>query len=160
MRAAIMSRPRRARDIGLTIWDFREKIWVVCPSCAGPARVMDVAARERFRLVCLRCAHSAEGSTRGTPQRVGCATDGRFGLPLYLTARVRGQQLWVYNLAHLDALAEWLGANLRERPVQGLYRNRTMMSRLPPWMSSAAARPHVVRALAALRERAVSEGLS
>ncbi len=33
------------------------------------------------------------------------------------------------------------------------------MSRLPPWMSSAKARPYVMSALATLQERAVSDGL-
>jgi hypothetical protein len=95
-----------------------------------------------------------------TAEHIGDATDGRFVLPLYLTASVRGHQLWVYNLTHLDALTEWLGAPLRERPSSGPYRNQTMMSRLPDWMTSASARPHVLRALAKLRDRAVREGLS
>lgn len=155
-----MSEPCRARDPGLTAWDFRDVVWVVCPHCAGPARSSVDAARQRFRLVCRRCAHVGELPSPDAGEWVGDATDGRFGLPLYLTTRVRGRLLWAYNPAHLDALAEWLGASLRERPRDGVHRNRTMMARLPPWMSSATARPHVVRALAALSARAVGEGLS
>ena len=151
MPATIMSRPRRARDPGLTVWDFRDTAWVICPRCAGPARSTHDADRGRFHLTCRHCAHMAAIPSGRARHSVECATDGRFGLPLYLTIRVRGHPLWVYNLAHLDALADWLGATLRERPVPGIYRNRTMMSRLPPWMSSAKARPYVMSALATLR---------
>jgi endogenous inhibitor of DNA gyrase (YacG/DUF329 family) len=76
---------------------------------------------------------------------------------LYLSRRIGGHMLVVYNLPHLDALEIWLGARLRERgSVAGL----TMMARLPRWMKSASARPLVMKALAELREQALREGLS
>jgi hypothetical protein len=155
-----MSEGHRARDPGLTAWDLNGWAWVVCPRCQGPARSADEVARGRFRLACRRCAHVAEMLSLGGSVRIGDATDGRFGLPLYLTTGVRGHRLWVYNVAHLDALAGWLGSTLRERPSSGVHRNKTMMARLPPWMTSARARPEIVKALAGLRARAVAEGLA
>ena len=147
------------RDPGVTNYGMRRSIWVVCPHCCGPASSMEHEAEQRFRLVCRHCAHTAELPIFGTVESMGDSTDGRFGLPLYLTASVRGHQLWVYNLKHIDALAVWLGAALRERPSNCFHRNRTMMSRLPRWMSSASSRPHMMKALAKLRDRPVKEGL-
>jgi hypothetical protein len=78
------------------------------------------------------------------------------GVP-YLRRCIGAHTLVVHNLAHLDALEEWLGAKLRERgPVAGL----TMMARLPRWMKAASARPEVLKALADIREQALREGLT
>lgn len=78
------------------------------------------------------------------------------GVP-YLRRCIGAHTLVVHNLAHLDALEEWLGAKLRERgPVAGL----TMMARLPRWMKAASARPEVLKALADMREQALREGLT
>lgn len=74
----------------------------------------------------------------------------------YLETQVAGETLWVLNLAHLDALEDWLGAKVRERGSQpGL----TMMARLPRWMKVSTNREKVLRGLANLRERAEKEGI-
>lgn len=76
--------------------------------------------------------------------------------PLFLMTQVAGHTLWVDNLAHLDALEEYLGAKVRERgPVAGL----TMMARLPAWMKAATNRAKVLRGLAQLRELAEKSGI-
>jgi len=77
-------------------------------------------------------------------------------MPLYLQTQVAGETLWVDNLAHLDALEDWLGAKLRERgPQPGL----TMMAKLPRWMKASTNRDKVLRGLAQLRERAEQAGI-
>lgn len=85
----------------------------------------------------------------------------RAGLPYrrgpYLYREIGNYTLWVYNLEHLDALEQWLGAELRERPEQ---RALTMMARLPRWMKAASARPKVLKALAEMREEAARVGIS
>ncbi|MGV3480166.1 MAG: hypothetical protein ACO1O3_09475 [Sphingobium sp.] len=93
-------------------------------------------------------------------QWAGGGDDGRFGLPLYLTARIGKHRLWAYNVAHIDALIDYLSATLRERPAATSLRNKTMMSRLPAWMKAASARPHILRALSGLRADATRRGLS
>lgn len=152
---------RTAPDPGLSTWQYRGEIWVVCPRCEGPARSTRDDSGKRHRLVCKRCGHAAAIHPFGMGEWVGGPTDGRFGLPLFLSATVRGNDLWVYNLGHLDALAAWIGAPLRGRaPLGEGYRNKTMMSRLPLWMKRATMRPHIVRALADLRRKGEREGLS
>lgn len=157
-----MSEPsaRRSRDSGGTVWDFRDHSWVVCPRCAGAARSTTDQAERRHRLVCGRCSHALEIDSPHLAHWIGDGTDGRFGLPLYLTEDVSGQELWVHNLAHLEALAVWIGASLRERAVDSTYRNKTMASRLPHWMKTASARPRILKALDRLRTTALREGLS
>ncbi|NCP17830.1 MAG: hypothetical protein GW855_01565 [Erythrobacter sp.] len=60
------------------------------------------------------------------------------------------------NLAHLDALEDWLGAKVRERgPQPGL----TMMAKLPRWMKASTNRDKVLRGLAQLRDRAQKAGI-
>lgn len=86
-------RGRAARAPGLTARDYGGTAWVVCP----------------------RCPYAAEVASSGRPRRIGDGTDGRFDRPLHLATEVRGHRLWAYDLAHLDALAAWLGAALRER---------------------------------------------
>ncbi len=115
---------------------------VKCPTCghvgrypAVPVEPLDVAR-----------AHAALRAYRHSP-----------GGPPYLSRRIGAHILVVHNLAHLDALEEWLGAKLRERgPVAGL----TMMARLPHWMKAASARTEVLKALADMREQALREGLT
>ena len=76
--------------------------------------------------------------------------------PLFLQTQVAGETLWVDNLAHLDALEDWLGAKVRERPAD---RGLTMMARLPRWMKASTNREKVLRGLAQLRERAEKAGI-
>lgn len=149
---------KRSADPGTSIWDYRKPSWAACPGCAGPAR----ATTEDWghRLSCIRCGLHREIRDARRPQWTGDGDDGRFSLPLYLTARIGAHRLWVYNAAHADALIDYLSADLRERAVDGPLRNKTMMSRLPPWMKAASARPRILRALIKLRDQAVREGLS
>lgn len=74
----------------------------------------------------------------------------------FLETQVAGETLWVNNLAHLEALEDWLGAKVRERGEQpGL----TMMARLPRWMKASTNREKVLRGLAQLREQAEKWGI-
>ena len=70
--------------------------------------------------------------------------------------QVAGETLWVLNLAHLDALEDWLGAKVRERGPQS---GQTMMAKLPRWMKASTNRSKVLRGLAQLRELAEKSGL-
>jgi len=135
--------PGRSADPGFTVEDFADLVWRHCPKCDGPARVTHEV---RCVLRCIKCGHLQQHNQSDTP--------------LYLTATVGGEELWVYNVAHLDALAEWLGASLRERSGDDGLVNKTMMSRLPRWMKSSKNRPKVIQALAKLRDTAIREGLA
>jgi len=148
------------RPWGQTRWACIDLTDPRCTHCRLP---LDNEPRPTARhdgdrlLVRVQCPHCRE--TVDYPGRVAFAPQGlppERGLPLFLTAQVGGQTLWVDNLAHLSALESYLSALVRERgPVAGL----TMMARLPAWMKSAANRPRIVRALRHLRARARKAGI-
>jgi hypothetical protein len=89
------------------------------------------------------------------------AQDPFFGLPLWLQTPCCGNVLWAYNGRQLDLLAEYVGADLRERvsrsPGEGAFRRFegveafTMLERLPAWIKSAGHRAEVLKAVARLR---------
>jgi hypothetical protein len=65
----------------------------------------------------------------------------------------RGEVLWAYNERHLDTLAAYMAAGIRERaawPMMG------MLDRLPAWIKAAGHREDVLKAIGRLRERAAS----
>jgi hypothetical protein len=56
--------------------------------------------------------------------------------------------LWAFNEAHLDVLAGYVGARLRERDnVVGL----TMLARLPGWLKAAKNHGEILRVIDRLR---------
>ncbi|MER6343931.1 hypothetical protein ACWC10_01285 [Streptomyces sp. NPDC001595] len=78
----------------------------------------------------------------------GGTEDPFFRRPLWLQTRCAGRILWAYDEEHVDALAAYVGARLRERhasPALGMF------ARLPAWMKSARHRDEVLAGLSALR---------
>lgn len=134
-----------------------------CERCGRPAvrGLRQVASRHAGRLTvrshCSGCGHVSVMPARPFRWAGYDARDPYFDLPLFLTEPVGAKLLWAHNRAHLEMLAEWIGASLRERAIPSYH--RTMMSRLPRWMKLASARPRLLRALEALRRRADQEGL-
>lgn len=81
----------------------------------------------------------------------GGTEDPFFGEPLWLQTRCVGRILWAYNEAHIDELAAFVGARLRER---GPTPTLAMVSRLPLWMKRADNRDEVLAGLDHLRDLA------
>lgn len=150
------TRPRAGQQVRLLKWS---------PSCANPkcgAPIPDTGRAIRpiegeqlmATVQCPTCKHSAV-----YPAVPFASNSQRWRIRYmpYLSREIDGNTLWVYNLQHLDALEQWLGATLRERgPVRGM----TMMARLPRWMKAASARPKIVKALAEMRAEAEREGIA
>lgn len=134
-----------------------------CARCGGPIPRYGRALRPKSAdevlaaVRCPTCGHRGAYPAYGGRSTLQWSAGGLpYRLPPYLHREVAGHTLWVYNLAHLDALAAWLGATLRERPER---RALTMMARLPRWMKAATARPRVIRALADMRAEAQRVGI-
>lgn len=90
---------------------------------------------------------------RGTGRRSGRCGARRhrgplFRRPLWLQTRCAGRILWAYDEEHVDALAAYVGARLRERHASP---TRAMFARLPVWMKAAERRSEVLAGLATLR---------
>ncbi|MFB8266811.1 hypothetical protein ACFC96_09375 [Streptomyces sp. NPDC055955] len=155
----------RHADKGAMLAGFAARILVVCPRCSGRAVVVPRPGGPELRhsvdllflprrLACARCGATAEWEPeRRGNARIGATLGGPaepfFGLPLWLQTRCAGRLLWAYDIGHVDALAAYIGARLRERGSASS--SLAMIPRLPRWMTSAAHRGEVVAGLAALR---------
>jgi hypothetical protein len=158
------SGPARHIDHGRWLAQFAGRILVVCPRCAGRALVVlrpDLEAPRYLsqlmfmprRLVCAACGAVGEweARVRGTAP-VGVALGGTedpfFRQPLWLQTRCVGHILWAYNEQHIDELAAYVGAVLRERDASPTM---AMFARLPVWMKRADNRAEVLAGLGRLR---------
>lgn len=156
----------RHHDSGQWLSHFVGHVLIVCPRCGGRAAVVprpglpkpeswDELVFTPRRLVCAGCGTTADWdpAAKGSAGvALGGPEDPYFRRPLWLQARCAGEVLWAYNLDQVTELTAYVGAQLRER---GKPRsNRSMLSRLPPWMKAAANRAEVLAGLARLRELA------
>ena len=133
---------------------------MTCPKCGSAGTVRPVTAppakpRGYFfsarRFQCSGCHHRAE--SRPGALAIGGACDPYLRLALRLQTPTRHGLLYAYNAAHLDWIEAFVAAPLRERRIADGIANRSVASRLPPWVKSAKNREEVLRALARLRRR-------
>jgi hypothetical protein len=157
---------RRLREVVL------EKQHPKCPArqCGAPVpavgRVVRGGGSEQLMAVvrCPTCGQTSQHPALAlTPAEIGRGNRrfwNRFyrrGPSLYLTRDIGAHVLTVYNRTHLELLAAWLGAGLRERgPEAGL----TMMARLPRWMKAAGNRERIIKALDDIRAQMDRERLN
>jgi hypothetical protein len=143
--------PRVFKDAGHSIYDFGDEFLVRCPQCARCARVVSAGDQHPFpkRAVCASCGYVKDGE--GTHATIGRATDWYFGLALWLEISCLGHSLWAYNAAHLDFLEAYVRADLRPTSADNSLRNKTLASRLPPWIKSGKNREAILRCIAKLR---------
>ncbi|MES3035245.1 MAG: TFIIB-type zinc ribbon-containing protein [Gemmatimonadota bacterium] len=155
-----------------TAEDFGHEFLVSCPRCASRALVRDRgpdAFERRIVLSCATCGH-ADVFQRTQPGvrtcadptwfetgavGIGAPVDWYFHLPLWLQAPCCGEVLWAWNAAHLDFLERYVRAQLRERVPSDEHgwSNRSLVSRMPRWISAAKNRSAVLATIARLRER-------
>lgn len=140
---------------------FSDLFLVRCPRCDKQARVMlrdyttgeEVAEKRDWahltfaarRLVYTHCGYTAEWQSRKVAYLEG--EDWYFHRPLWLQTPCCGEALWVFNLAHLSFVEEFVRAGIREA-----HWNATLASRLPEWMKLSHNREEVVRCIKKLRE--------
>ncbi|WP_251094871.1 hypothetical protein [Streptomyces sp. Caat 7-52] len=156
--------PVRHLDRGEWLARFAGRILVVCPRCGGRADVLPrpgLPALEYYgellfrprRLTCGGCGASAgwQADRRDgglVAAQLGGTEDPFFRRPLWLQTRCASRVLWAYNEEHVEALAAYAGATLREG---GTGFTRAMFPRLPPWMKESGRRPAVLAGLERLR---------
>ncbi|SOD66622.1 hypothetical protein SAMN06297387_12660 [Streptomyces zhaozhouensis] len=159
---------RRHRDRGGSLTAFADRLLVVCPGCGGRAVVVprpDLPAPRwgsellfmPRRLTCGGCGLvRAWQAERKGPALVGAVLGGPddpfFGQSLWLRTPCVGHVLWAYNAAHVEALAAYVGASLRERGP--FSPTSAMIARLPEWMKRGRHRAPVLAGLATLAELA------
>jgi hypothetical protein len=98
---------------------------------------------------CDGCGHTTDTTFSTSPRRVpDNPADECFGLPLALRTPCAGHTFWAFNPAHLAYLKDFLQADLRERTPTAT--NRSVASRLPPWLKQRRHRGEALRAVARL----------
>jgi DNA-directed RNA polymerase subunit RPC12/RpoP len=158
---------RTKHTYGTAIYEFAKNILVVCPNCEGKALVcskhpdLKVFETDEVKVVCAACGFNKtlEGiSHREEPKQksgktliFGAPIDPYFHLPLWLQADFSGELLWAYNLEHLNFLTDHVGAKLRER--NRVNAPRSIGSRLPRWMTSAANRTAILKLIEKLKDK-------
>ncbi|WP_328444668.1 hypothetical protein OG780_03850 [Streptomyces sp. NBC_00386] len=160
----VQPNPVRHRDHGTWLVRFTGRILVVCPKRGGRALVVPlpgIGAQKYFsdllfrprRLTCSGCgAVAGRSAEQRDTALVGAVPGGTedpfFRRPLWLRTRCAGRILWAYDVEHVDVLAAFVGARLRERRAS---QTRATFARLPAWTKSAGHRDEVPAGLAALR---------
>ncbi len=163
----------RFRDYTTVLDAFAETVWVRCPHCQNRARSHRLTPSQKpntptvWRLTCTHCGYSNTTDRRhqrpplpwwttqgwwGQFRRYNGAVDPVFGLPLWLQTPCCGHVLWAYNREHLDFLAHYVAATLRER--QGNKGNHHSIAvRLPRWIKSAKNRDTILNAIEEMRSQ-------
>lgn len=154
---------------------FADVFVVRCPRCQQSAKVLPESGTHRYRLnayskkrircVCFNCGFNKEmvSPTDYTRRHVkvahsdiwqkgfvtiGGPFDWYFGYSLYFQTPCCSKVLWAFNLPHLLYLEEYIQSNLRE---DGPTYYLSIISRLPPWMTSAKNRAEVLRCIHKLK---------
>jgi len=122
-----------------------------CRQCGTTvARSVDANsnAATTFDMRCTACGTLTTEPVTWRQRPAGEAHDPAFGLPMLLQAPCAGHVLWACNARHLDLLAAYTAASLRQR---SLGHNSSIASRLPQWIKDANNRDAVLRTIERLR---------
>ena len=156
-----IEKPARSKDsYTYVLYDFMEKIFVVCPSCEHKAVVHGGKLTglqpmiKDVKVVCTNCGFNKqidfmpkrtdEKQKKGLFLLFGKPADPYFRLPLWLQSDFEDHVFWAYNEQHLALLKQHVSAGLRERNGQD-YKNNSIGSRLPRWLTSAKNRPSILK---------------
>jgi len=152
--------------------DFTGKITIVCPKCTCKALVKGPGLyREDVEAitycVCIHCGYNqkykqkiadlirtnSSGKVFGHHvQLLGGEVDPFFHHPLWYMEPCLEGTIWAYNVEHLELIEAFVAATNRSR--HGLpYKNNSIASRLPKWMSAAKNRGAVLKCIRILKEK-------
>ena len=167
-----MSTPRTKDSYQKRLYEFRQEVHVVCPSCQGHAIVRNPTPLHEhnienlIRVICENCGYNKRLDEKqnlvllsspykklmGKLQIFGAPIDPNFHLPVWLTTNCCNNTLWAYNYEHLEFLRAHVDAKLRERNLDDMQ-NRSLGSRLPRWMTSKKNREAVLKAIEQLKNK-------
>ncbi|MGB8861587.1 MAG: hypothetical protein WCC60_20190, partial [Ilumatobacteraceae bacterium] len=99
-------------------------------------------------LTCAGCGAVTRAHVKWSHSPAGDACEPAFGLPLLLHTPCAGEVLWAYNSRHLDFLAGYVQASIRDRTAN---HNGSLASRLPRWLKAAGNRQAVLHSISHLR---------
>lgn len=152
--------------------DFTKEIAIVCPKCAGKAQVKGPGLYQRVEdtliaCICTHCGYNqkykdkkadvnvtnSKGKTSGYYVKLlGGEVDPFFHHPLWYTAPCLEGSIWAYNVEHLGIIETFVASTNRSR--NGLpYKNKSIASRMPKWISASKNRAAVLKCIRVLKEK-------
>lgn len=150
----------RLVDDGSQMVEFLKNYTVTCPNCGGAANV-SISKKESFllfaprRLTCAACGTTKEWASQSlTYPDPELGIDWYFRLPFFFQKRCVGHSLWVANREHFEFLRSYVAAKhrTRKRDEHG-WKNKSMPSRVPKWLSNARNRGAILSALDELEQK-------
>jgi len=146
-----MNSINRFQDENLKLSDLYDEVWVVCPGCAKKAIAKRYAEEKIARLFCMHCGHNKKVSTAfGKNGSIAMAANVFFDSGLWLTATFRNEVFWAYNATHLEYLARYIGASLREHKDRTHF---TLLEKLPRFYHEAKNRDGLLKVIEKLRSK-------
>lgn len=148
----------REVSFSLTAPTVADPTLVICPECQGLGTVFpSPMSAVNVQFGCSNCGFSKrrDPQSRLFQWQASDPSDSYFGYSLWLNIPCCGERLWVFNRRHWEILFSYVKAEHRER-AQSEYgwRNSSIVSRLPPWISSKKNREAVLKGLGKLKEKA------
>ena len=117
-------------------------------------------AKQHFSVIhvtCPYCGTTMSGEVHKTAEAfsyIGEIRDGRepyFRLELWFLASFQGKPVWALNREHLAYLINYIGAELREKPIGSA--KMTQSDHLPTFMKTAKNRERIVKILKKMQEK-------
>jgi len=135
---------------------YLDQILVECLACGGRAEARAVGERLRGarRITCTRCLNVRTMARPVNVIRSPVVESLLPGYQLWLRGRTRHGTLYAYNHEHLNYLAAYIAASLRQVDFSATsIRNSSVTSRLPSWVKSAKNRAEVLKAIERMRRK-------
>ena len=149
-----MKPTNRFQDENLVLSDFYDEVWVVCPACEKKAMAKRNAEEKSARLFCVHCGYNKDLSTAsGKNGSVTMPANVFFDADLWLKAAFKNELFWAYNPTHLEYLARYIEAGLREHKDRTHF---TLLEKLPRFYQEAKNREGLLKVIEKLRSKIYS----
>jgi|26BtaG_2_1085354.scaffolds.fasta_scaffold00028_40 hypothetical protein len=139
---------KRFSDKGELARDFSDYRIIKCPKCSKPVDFWEL------KVSCIHCGYHKEFKKAEDGFKLASIS---VKLEDYLKISCCGEMLWALNLEHLDFLEKYVEADLRVRIPN---KNKSVASRLPPWIKRANNREEILKSIQRLREKLSDAGYS
>lgn len=144
----------RFNDQNKRLEDFRTEVWVVCPACGRKAVAQVDYQQRKARCICTSCGHTKEATTEsrifGIIGNLEVAAHHYFNAELWLQAPFKNEVFWAYNDQHLEYLASYIAAILREHKERSHF---TLLEKLPRFYHEAKNRAALLKLIEGLRRK-------
>ena len=146
-----MTQQNHFQDENLTLSNFYEEVWVICPYCEKKAIAKVVYENKIARLFCVHCGYNKETTTAILKNgSIKTAANLYFNAELWLKASFKNDVFWAFNAEHLEYLERYISATLREHKDRTHF---TLLEKLPKFYHEAKNREDLLKIITKLRNK-------